>query len=224
MPTLLVCVEGNIGTGKSTLLNGIEALKKAGVATLQEPVDAWRDVKIGGKNMLESMYDGTVSKAVFQLAVLQSRFGPLIAALANKNNKVVFSERGPWSEKYVFARSNLSSDDFKCYDYAHRSLVRELFPLVGEVIVLFLHLTLPVDTTLERIKLRGRTEEAKIDASYIETLDDANASMVKELCSAEALGSNTITGLHHLFIDANCDYKTLLKAAWKGVGVVADSL
>ena len=77
------------------MLNGIEALKKAGVATLQEPVDAWRDVKIGGKNMLESMYDGTVSKAVFQLAVLQSRFGPLIAALANKNNKVVFSERGP---------------------------------------------------------------------------------------------------------------------------------
>lgn len=224
MPTLLVCVEGNIGSGKSTLLNGIESLGEIGVVTLQEPVNAWRNVKIGGKNMLEAMYDGTISKSVFQLAVLQSRFGPLIAALSKKETKVVFSERGPWSEKYVFAKSNLPSDEFKCYEYAHSSLMRDLFPLAGEVIVVFLHLALPVDKTLERIKLRGRMEEANIDEPYIKKLEDANSLMLKALCSAEALGCETITGVHHLCIDANCDHRTLLGSAWKAVGAVADSL
>ncbi|KAL2722545.1 deoxynucleoside kinase-like isoform X2 [Vespula squamosa] len=47
-----VCVEGNIGSGKTTFLNHFKSYNNTVV--LQEPVELWRD--ISGVNLLELMY------------------------------------------------------------------------------------------------------------------------------------------------------------------------
>ncbi|XP_046818796.1 deoxynucleoside kinase-like isoform X2 [Vespa crabro] len=47
-----VCVEGNIGSGKTTFLNHFKSYENTVV--LQEPVELWRDV--AGVNLLELMY------------------------------------------------------------------------------------------------------------------------------------------------------------------------
>lgn len=191
-----MCVEGPIGVGKSTLLYNLDALNKPGVATLKEPVEDWKSVQVGnGKNMLQGMYDGTINSALFQLSILQSRFGPLIRALSREDTKIVVSERGPWSEKVVFAQSNLSPSELACYEYAHSSLTKDLFPLVGEVAVVFLYLNLPTDCIIERIKTRGREEEKEIKPEYLNRLAEAHVAMKNELTTPASLGCHIGEGV-----------------------------
>ena len=55
-----VCVEGNVGSGKSTLVNQVknelEKLTKGIIRTVQEPVEKWQETKHNGKNILELSY------------------------------------------------------------------------------------------------------------------------------------------------------------------------
>lgn len=202
-PKLLVCVEGPIGAGKSTLLDGLAALGREDIVVLKEPVEDWKAVKVSDEqNMLGAMYTGELSSGVFQLAVLQSRFAPLVRALLDPTKKIVVSERGPWSEKVVFAQSNLPPNEFACYDYAHRSLTRDLLPIVGTIDVLFLHLEMPINDVLNRIKLRGRPEEMSITASYLKTLEEAHARLKATMATPDDLGCGTIGRVRHESADA----------------------
>jgi deoxyadenosine/deoxycytidine kinase len=202
---VLVCVEGPIGVGKSTLVSELRKRAAPGLVTLQEPVDEWKAVEVArGKNMLAAMYDKSLSSAVFQLSILQSRFGPLVRSLCNKSVKVVVSERGPWSEKLVFAKSNLTNQEFACYEYAHSSLVRDLFSIVGKVKVIFIHLELPTEKILERIDERGRAEEKDIGIGYLQTLEEAHLELKAKMTTPEALGSaEAITAVRHIVIRAD---------------------
>lgn len=202
---LLVCVEGPIGSGKSTLLEAMKALNKIGVVALEEPVGDWKSVEVNpGKNMLQAMYDGTLNSALFQLSILQSRFGPLVRALADDETDVVVSERSPWSEKWVFAKSNLTESEFACYNYAHTCLIRDLFPIVGEVDVIFYRLTLPTATILERIEQRGRVEEKGIEPAYLERLELAHDEMEEMLKSPRDLGcEEAIKSVKHVSVNVS---------------------
>ncbi|KOC63317.1 Deoxynucleoside kinase [Habropoda laboriosa] len=67
-----VCVEGNIGSGKTTFLSHFKKFNNTTV--LQEPVDLWRDV--GGTNLLKLMYEDPARHAFLfqsyvQLTMLQ---------------------------------------------------------------------------------------------------------------------------------------------------------
>jgi len=89
----VICVEGPIATGKSTLL---EYLKKElhdvpGVAFVDEDVDAWI-----AKGYLAKMYKGEISKGEFQHMVLMSLTGDLLKTLA-KGPSIIITERSPWS-------------------------------------------------------------------------------------------------------------------------------
>ena len=187
---MLVCVEGPIGVGKSTLITELRKRASPGLVTLQEPVDEWKSVDVGkGKSMLGGMYDGSLNSGVFQLAIMQARFGPLVRALCDSTTTTVVSERGPWSEKLVFAKSNLTEQEFACYNYAHSSLIRDLFPIVPTKLrVVFLHLELPREDIVERIRSRGRAEEKEIKAEYLARLEEAHGVLKATMTTPERLG------------------------------------
>lgn len=207
-PTLLVCLEGLIGAGKSTVLAEIEKMKLPLVKVLYERVDDWKAVEMedgDGKsaNMLACMYSGSLSSAVFQLAIMQSRFGALVKTLCEKGVRVVISERGPWSEKMVFAKSNLDKNEFAAYTYAQDAMLRELFPLAGPVAVSFLYLTLDIDDVMARIATRGRVEESSISREYMQTLDDAHTRMESTLGTSELGVPNIVGTTKHVHVDAS---------------------
>lgn len=52
MDPFTICIEGNIGSGKTTFLNHFK--KCSNTSILQEPVDLWRN--IGGVNLLVSLF------------------------------------------------------------------------------------------------------------------------------------------------------------------------
>ncbi|XP_012252857.1 deoxynucleoside kinase isoform X2 [Athalia rosae] len=67
-----VCIEGNIGSGKTTFLNHFKTNKN--MLVLQEPVELWRDVQ--GVNLLDKMYKdparyGFIFQSYVQLTMLQ---------------------------------------------------------------------------------------------------------------------------------------------------------
>lgn len=205
MVKYLVCVEGAIGAGKSTLLKNIQEKNLPGIKVLSEPVDEWRACKVNndGKNLLECMYDGTISSSLFQLTVLQSRFGPLMKALCDPDVKIVISERGPWSEKHVFSRTNLNDIEFACYNYAHSALTRDILPICGDVNVLFLHLHIRIESVLERIKKRGRVEESGITKKYLTRLEAAHVDMKTATATADQLGSKSVVHVKHVDVYAD---------------------
>lgn len=52
-----ICIEGNIGSGKTTFLNHFQNFNNATI--LQEPVDLWRNV--AGVNLLVRLFKDNVS-------------------------------------------------------------------------------------------------------------------------------------------------------------------
>ena len=186
-PKKLLMVEGAVGAGKSTVLRAIEARQLPGVCVIQEPVSSWQTIRYRGTNILDAMYAGTLDPALFQLTIMNSRFGPLISALANPDVDVVVSERGPWSERFVFAEPNLEPHDLVLYEFAHRGLL-QLFSAVGKVQVGFVYLSIGPEDALARVQKRGRAEEAGMDVDYMRKLDSAHTAMLDKLTTGAQLG------------------------------------
>ena len=70
--TIIIAVEGNIGSGKSTLVQNLELKlsKNADICFLQEPVDEWDQIKDAeGKTMLEKYY-GNQEKYAFSFQMM----------------------------------------------------------------------------------------------------------------------------------------------------------
>ena len=51
---LTIALEGNIGCGKSSVLDRLE---ESGISVLREPLQEWRDVEGTGENLLARLYE-----------------------------------------------------------------------------------------------------------------------------------------------------------------------
>ena len=104
--TILLSVEGNIGSGKSTLVGNLR--RKFGdvddICFLDEPVDEWEQIKdADGKTMLEKYYADQEKYAFsFQMMAYISRLARLRDAM-RQNYRVIVTERNVFTDKMVFA-------------------------------------------------------------------------------------------------------------------------
>jgi deoxyadenosine/deoxycytidine kinase len=204
---IIFCVEGNIAVGKSTLLLALErslGTNNDTVRVIPEPVDEWRRVDMGNDlNLLSAMYNNTISASTFQLAVAPARLASLVAALHEPNVRVILFERSPWSERIMFANTNLNDGDLRAYNYAQKSTMNALFSTVKvEVGLVFIHLTLPSEEIMHRITYRNRPEEATLSRDYIERLQTAEMNMERALAQ-EGYDIKTLTGtVRHVYCSA----------------------
>ena len=86
---MLVCIEGNVASGKSTLL---ASLRASGATVVPEPLDAWAP-------FLSRRGD----RSLFQCVVLA--WYVIVARKYMDHPGVVYVERSPASSELVFARS-----------------------------------------------------------------------------------------------------------------------
>ena len=100
MSPVIIYVEGNIGTGKSTFLKQLDdtTLKtKYNYDVIYEPVDKWQNIGI-----LEKFYSDPKKYCyLFQSYCLFTRFQLL--QNIDQNLNYIFIERSIFSDKYVFA-------------------------------------------------------------------------------------------------------------------------
>ena len=162
--TEIVCVEANIGAGKSTVLEKLSKRYKDddGVTILLEPVDEWLK---GG--FLKMASECASKRAAFQHAVLVSITTRLVAALQTRP-RMILMERSPWSNLHVFAQANLKGEDLNLYKYTFRNMIG-LLP--AGVSFHFILLDLEVPLLEERIKARGRNVEKMLTTDYLQKLN-----------------------------------------------------
>lgn len=163
-----VCVEGNIGSGKTTFLKHFKTFENL-VETNGEPVKQWRD--FGGENPLARLYDDPKRWAfTFQSLVLLT----LMQRHTQKQVKPVrVMERSVYSARYCFTenlkqRGMLTDLEYtiltQWYSYA---LSQSNF-----TVDLIVYLQASPEICFERIKARNRPEEQFITLEYLRQLHD----------------------------------------------------
>ena len=120
--TVIVSVDGNIGSGKSRFIKFLEnklvneTRKK--VYILQEPVSIWESIKNSdGENMVECFYANQEKYAFsFQMMAYISRLSLLKKAI-NNGYEIIISERSVYTDKNVFAKMLFDSKKIDELDY-----------------------------------------------------------------------------------------------------------
>ena len=163
-------IEGNIGSGKTTLVQKLRELNKYEV--IEEPVNEWLSIKgDNNKNLLGLFYENPQQYAyLFQSIVFQTRLKSL-DILQEKN--IRFSERSIWTDKYVFGASCIESGKMSeleknCY-YSWFDWLEEKFNPNPTGII---YVKTSPTKCKERINKRNRTEEDNIPLEYLKELDD----------------------------------------------------
>ncbi|XP_072451926.1 thymidine kinase 2, mitochondrial isoform X1 [Chiloscyllium punctatum] len=162
---LVICVEGNIASGKTTCLEYFA--NSSNIEALTEPVPKWRN--IWNHNLLALMYEDPSRWAItlqtyVQLTMLQQHILP-------QTMPIRMIERSIYSAKYVFVENHYRSSTMPAVDYA---VLTEWFNWIVTNIHIPVDLIVYLQTTPEtcqaRLKSRCRTEEKVIPLEYLEAL------------------------------------------------------
>ncbi|XP_073736285.1 thymidine kinase 2, mitochondrial isoform X4 [Callorhinus ursinus] len=153
----VICVEGNIASGKTTCLEFFS--NTAGIEVLQEPVPKWRNVR--GHNPLGLMYRdacrwGLTLQTYVQLTMLDHHTRP-------QTSPVRLMERSIHSARYIFVENLYRSGKMPEVDYVILSewfdwIVRNIDVSVD----LIVYLRTTPETCYQRLRLRCREEETVI--------------------------------------------------------------
>uniref|UniRef100_A0A3P8WL28 Thymidine kinase 2, mitochondrial n=1 Tax=Cynoglossus semilaevis TaxID=244447 RepID=A0A3P8WL28_CYNSE len=161
----LVCIEGNIASGKTTFLEYFS--KTSNIEVLTEPVSKWRDVQ--GHNPLSLMYQdperwGMTLQTYVQLTMLDRHLTPMSAS-------VRMMERSIFSAKYIFVENLSRSGKMPAVDYA---ILSEWFDWITTNISipvdLIVYLQTSPQTCHDRLKQRCREEEKVIPLKYLDSI------------------------------------------------------
>ena len=106
----LFCIEGNIGSGKSTLVsklkNNLKISMNKKIIFLKEPVDIWETIQDkNGTTILEKFYNNQEKYAFsFQMMAYISRLALIRQIIKRYPTAIIISERSIWTDRYVFAK------------------------------------------------------------------------------------------------------------------------
>ncbi|KAE9526910.1 hypothetical protein AGLY_013558 [Aphis glycines] len=162
-----VAIEGNVGSGKSTLIKYFEKFKE--VETNAEPIETWRD--LNGHNLLQLTYsDPHRWNFAFQHNVQLSRLN-LQSKTTNKD--IQMFERSLQNNRYCFVemahdKGLLSSPEYgvmcQWYEYIEANVD------IGLDLIVYLR-SLP-DIVYTRMQRRNRPEERTVKLDYLVNLHE----------------------------------------------------
>ena len=179
MSTIL-SIEGNIGSGKSTIINYLkEKYSDSGnIIFLPEPVEEWEKIKDNdGQTILAKFYGNQKKYSfAFQMMAYISRLDILRKAIKENPGKIIISERSLYTDKYVFAQmlyddNKMESVEYQIYNNWFHSF-SDLAPLHKVV-----YLKTDPNVSYDRIMKRNRTGEDCIPFDYIQNCHKYHENM-----------------------------------------------
>jgi deoxyadenosine/deoxycytidine kinase len=170
----ILSIEGNIGVGKSTLLDLLKARDYGSsqkVVFMQEPVDQWSTIRNeAGDTILSCFYQDPSKYAfTFQVMAFTSRLAAFKRVVQeNPDYELIVCERSLEADRNIFAQmmrdqGSMEPMVYQVYEMLYETTASE-FPVSNIV-----YLDASPDTCLERIAKRGRAGEAGIGLDYLET-------------------------------------------------------
>jgi deoxyadenosine/deoxycytidine kinase len=161
-----ITVEGNIGAGKTTLVNLLASKLKAKIILEQ----------FADNPFLPKFYQEP-SKYGFplELSFLADRFKQLKEILNTRDlfNEVIISDY-LFIKSKLFAKVNLPDDEYKLYE----TLFDIIYPNLPQPDLL-IYLYAPIEKIKQNIKSRNRDYEQNIKQSYLETLSESYQQLIR---------------------------------------------
>lgn len=171
---IIISVEGNIGAGKTTILDNLQQsmINHKQILFLREPVDIWETIidKDTGDNILQSFYKNPTKYAfTFQVMAYSTRLSYIRDAI-NKHPDcaVIICERSLSADKNIFAQmlyddGKIDDLQFQVYCKFYKEYACE-FGLDG-----IIYIDASASKCHQRIIKRSRTGESTIELEYLES-------------------------------------------------------
>ena len=198
-PYRFIAIEGNIGAGKSTLVNMLSDILNA-----KKIMEEFED-----NSFLPKFYENRSRYAFpLEMSFLAARFNQLKKQLVEDK---LFGE--PIISDYIFAKcllfsqNTLDDDEYKLY--------RQMFEIINFQIPqpdLLVYLHAPIEKLQWNISNRGRVYEKKIDDNYLQSLQETYFKYMNSQTNTRVLVINC-AGLD--FVNNPNDFDFLLQAICK---------
>jgi len=200
---IIYTVEGNIGSGKSTLVKILKKSLPQRISStkfifLQEPVDIWNTIKDSeGKTIIEKFYsDQEKYSFPFQMMAYISRLSQITRTIEKNPNAVIITERSVFTDRNVFAKmlydaGKMESVNYEIYNRWFYEFIKKT-PLTG-----IIYLDTKPEKCSQRVKFRKRKGE-DIPIEYL-----SNCKKYHDQWIEEEVKTNTIDVL---VLEGNTDF------------------
>lgn len=198
---IIISIEGNIGVGKSTIIDNIELYLRnsniTDIVVLKEPIEEWTNMvdSVDDESILTKFYNNPEKFSfAFQVLILntiQKQIDETIKLYPNC--KVIICERSILSSREVFAKmlfhsSMMNEMEYKIYDslfYNDRLIVPTRFVFMD----------VPPEVCLQRIIKRNRSGESKISLDYLSQCDQYHHRWLAQYDKSYVLNINCQTDI-----------------------------
>ena len=170
----LIYVEGNIGSGKSTLMDLCRS--RENLEVIGEPVEKWQ--KFYTHNFLKYKYQDKRPEIqlMFQLMVNLTRLDQLNEA--RPTEKTIMMERSILSGFQIFTKTALHREEISGLENCMLHFMNKIFTEkgLGDFCKpdLIIYLRTDPEVCMQRLKHRGRWEEKGIEIEYLNQLHQAH--------------------------------------------------
>jgi len=172
--TKIYSIEGNIGSGKSTLMSYLKAnLSPDRFVCIEEPVSVWTDIKNNkGDNILSLFYlDKKKYSFSFQMLAFISRLSIIKKTIENDKllglDRIIIVERSCFTDKNVFAKMLYDNGFIEDVEYQIYLMWFEEFSYINNSIR-YIYVNTSPKICYNRISKRLRNGENKIELAYLE--------------------------------------------------------
>ena len=169
-------IDGNIGSGKSTLIEMLRGEYKI----IDEPVTEWNTiVDNDGENIITKFYKDITRWAFpFQMMAYISRLVKFKEMIKKYPNAILISERSTFTDYNVFAKmlydsKKITEIEYTIYCKWFDEFMKEI-PIKG-----YIYLKTSPEICLQRIKKRGRGGENNITLEYLKSCHEYHEQWLK---------------------------------------------
>lgn len=204
---VIYSIEGNIGSGKSTLVRIMKDYFKdtEGIIFADEPVDDWMNIKDStGEDILTKFYNDQHKYGFpFQMMAYISRIAILKKLVKENPNAIIFTERSVYTDKMVFAQmlhdeGKIGEVEFAIYNQWFNNFLDEI-DINGTI-----YIKTDPSKCFERIIKRNRKGET-IPVEYLELCHTYHEDWLKN-------SKNTITFDGNIDMEETIDsYSDMIK-------------
>lgn len=196
-----VIVEGNISSGKTSLLNYFDTHQK--IETIPEPIHQWTNV--GGINLLELMYKDPTRWGLCLQTYIQLTMLGLHTKQHSHQKTVKLMERSIYSAQYCFVENLYQTQCLQAIEYETLPLwFNWILANYKCIIDLIVYLQTDPSVLHERIQKRYRRGEQNISLEYLQSLhnlyEDWLIKKTRFSCPAPVL-----------VLDGNCEKTDMIK-------------
>ena len=199
-------IEGNIGSGKSTLVKilseKLHHIAHTPVIYVQEPVSEWNNIKDhNGKTILEKFYADQHKYAFsFQMMAYISRLALLKRVIKENPNAILITERSVFTDKEVFAKmlydeGKIEEVNYQIYLQWFNEFIEDI-PITG-----LIYMNTTPEKSEERVNIRARSGE-NIPLEYLKRCHEYHTKWINNFKKPVSLFDGNIDFIDSLEINS----------------------